>query len=268
MRVAPTMRMRFSLTASWLVALLLAVISLGGLAGDAYARETAAWAAQGIGQDWFDLLIAAPWLALCGYLARTGSWRWCVLLAGGYAYAIYELAIYAFGIHFNALFLVYCAALGLSMFAFIAIGAELSRVTPRIGRRGSHLGGAFLVGLGAIFAALWLAEDVPAVLRNTPSSALAETGLFTNPVHVIDLSFVLPAHIIVGVLLWRRRPTGELYGPILLAFGVVMSASIGGMMLVIGGALPVVAIMFAIAAATALVLARVLPTAFSPCTTA
>lgn len=256
--------MRFSLTASWLVALLLAVISLGGLAGDAYARETTEWAAQGIGQDWFDLLIAAPWLALCGYFARSGSWRWRVLLAGGFAYAIYELVIYAFGIHFNALFLVYCAALGLSTFAFIALVAEMRRVAPHVGRRGSHLGGAFLVGLGAIFAALWLVEDVPAVLRNTPSAALVATGMFTNPVHVIDLSFVLPAHIIVGVLLWRRRSAGELYGPILLAFGVLMSASIGGMMLVIGGALPIVAIMFAIAAASALVLARVLPASYSP----
>jgi len=245
--------------ASWLVALLLAVISIGGLASDAYARETSAWAAQGIGQDWFDLLIAAPWLALCGYLARTGSWRWRVLLAGGFAYTMYELVIYTFGVHFNALFLVYCATLGLAAFAFIALVAELRRTTPRIARRNAHLGGAFLVGLATIFAALWLAEDVPAVIRNAPSPTLAVTGLFTNPVHVIDLSFVLPAHIVVGLLLWRRRPTGELFAPILLAFGVLMAASIGGMMLVIGDAVPVVIIMFVIAAATAAVLARVLP---------
>lgn len=96
------------------------------------------------------------------------------------------------------------------------------------------------------------------MLGNTPSQALV---LFTNPVHVIDLSFVLPAHILIGVPLWQRRPAGERYAPIVLAFGALMAASIGGMMLVIGGALPVVAIMFTLAAATAFVLARVIRSA-------
>jgi hypothetical protein len=243
---------------AWVVALLLAVISLVGLTSDVYARETAAWTAQAIGQDWFDLLIGAPWLALCGYLARTGSWRWRALLAGGYAYTMYELVIYAFGVHFNALFLVYCATLGVSTFAFIALVAKMRDQTPRIGRRAARIAGGFLIAVGAIFAALWLSEDLPGVLANAPSQELVEVGLFTNPVHVIDLSFVLPAHIIVGVLLWRRRKLGELYAPIILAFGMVMAASIAGMMLVIGGALPVVAILTAIAVATAFVLARLL----------
>jgi hypothetical protein len=249
---------------AWLVAFLVAAISLAGLTTDAYARETAAWTAQAIGQDWFDLLIAAPWLALCGYLAPS-SRRWRVLLAGAYAYVIYELLIYAFAVHFNALFLVYCATLGVSAFAFLRLVTLLRHDTPRLGRRAAHLAGGFLVALGAIFALLWLAEDIPATLANTPSGALTETGLFTNPVHVIDLSFVLPAHIVIGVLVWRRRKLGNLYAPILLAFGILMAASIAGMLLVMGGALPVALVMATIAFATALVLARTLPLSY--CTT-
>ena len=88
------------------MAVLLAAISLGGLLSSAYARETPAWAAQAIGQDWFDVLIAAPWIAICGAAARRGSYRWGVLLAGGYGYVVYELLIYAFAVHFNVLFLV------------------------------------------------------------------------------------------------------------------------------------------------------------------
>ena len=43
----------------------LAAISACGIAlPSTYARETAAWAAQAVGQDWFDLLIAVPWLVL------------------------------------------------------------------------------------------------------------------------------------------------------------------------------------------------------------
>lgn len=256
---------RFALLAAWPVAVLLAVMSLGGMLTDAYAREAPAWVAQAIGQDWFDLLIAAPWIAICGIAARH-SYRWRMLLAGAYAYVVYEVFIYVFAVHFNALFLLYCATLGLAAFALIALLGELRadvRATDRaVDARGAHIGGAFLVGLGAVFALMWLAEDVPAVLANTPPASLVETGLFTNPVHAIDLSFVLPAHIVVGVLLWRRRDTGYVYAPVVLAFGIVMAASIGGMMLQIGLAggdapMPVIAAMFAIAAATAIVFVRV-----------
>jgi hypothetical protein len=268
MAIAPTLAVssshsRFAIIAAWPVALLLAGLSLGGLLSSAYAREMPAWTAQAIGQDWFDLLIAAPWIAICGVGARTGSYRWSVLLAGAYAYTVYEMFIYAFAIHFNALFLVYCATLGLSGFALVTLAIDLSRRSQHVDRRAAHLAGGFLIALGAAFALMWLAEDVPAVLRNAPSPTLVETGLFTNPVHVIDLAFVLPAHVLAGVLLWKRRTSGEVFAPIVLAFGVLMAASIGGMMVVMhitgaAAAAPVTVAMFVVAAVTAGMLARLL----------
>lgn len=254
-------RATFSLVAAWPIAALLAAMSLGGLLTDAYAREAPAWVDQAIGQDWFDLLVAAPFIALCGVMARR-SYRWRVLLAGAYAFTVYTLVIYAFAVHFNALFLLYCATLGLSSYALIALLGNLRDHVKPVDRRGARVGGAFLVGLGAVFTLMWLAEDLPAVLANRPSEALAETGLFTNPVHAIDLSFVLPAHVITGVLLWRRHRAGERYAPVVLAFGILMSASIGGMLVAIalaGGEapVPVIAAMFAVSIATTLVFARV-----------
>jgi hypothetical protein len=254
---------RIATVAAWPLALLLAAVSLGGLLSPAYARETPAWAAQAVGQDWFDLLIAAPWIAVCGIGARRGSYRWSVLLAGAYAYATYEMAIYAFSIHFNALFLIYCASLGLAGFALAATAIKLSRRIGQVDTRAAHAAGAFLVAIGAAFGLLWLAEDVPAVLRNTPSRSLLETGLFTNPVHVIDLAFVLPLHVLAGVWLWQRRDAGELLAPIVLAFGVLMAASIGGMMVVmhlIGAeaAMPVTVAMFVVAVSAATMLGRLL----------
>jgi hypothetical protein len=238
---------------SWAIAVLLAGLSLAGLCCDAvYAREAPAWVAQAIGQDWFDLLIAAPWIAVCGIGARH-SRRWRILLAGAYAYTVYELAIYAFAVHFNALFLIYCATLGLAGFALVWIIIELAPHAPRIDRRSARIAGGFLVGVGLVFAALWLAEDIPAVLRNTAPRSLQEAGLFTNPVHVIDLAFVLPAHVIAGVIVWRTR--AALFAQIVLAFGVLMAASIGGMLVTIGGG-PIAAAMFAIAFASAAILAR------------
>lgn len=255
---------RFPIFAAWPVALLLAAVSLGGLLSPAYSRELSPWTAQAVGQDWFDLLIAAPFIALCGTAARRGSYRWSVLLAGAYAYTVYEMFIYTFAVHFNALFLLYCATLGLAGFALVAIAIDLSRRTETVDRVAGRVAGSLLVGIGCIFALMWLAEDVPAMLHNAPSKTLIETGLFTNPVHVIDLAFVLPAHVLAGVWLWRQRRAGELLAPIVLAFGILMAASIGGMMVVIriaGSAeapIGVIIAMFAVAAASAAALARVL----------
>lgn len=255
---------RFAVLAAWPLAVLVAVISSAGLVSSPYAREAPAWAAQAIGQDWFDLVVVVPWLALCGLGARRGA-RWRVLLAGSYAYVLYELFIYAFAIHFNALFLVYCATLGLAGYALVAIALDLARAPITV--RGTRIGGGFLVSLGVLFALLWLAEDVPAMLRGASSRQLAESGLLTNPVHVIDFAFVLPAHVIAGVLAWRR---GGLFGAVVLAFGALMATSIGGMMLVMQltgapSAPPVMVAMFGIGAASATVLARMLA---SGCTSA
>ena len=240
---------------------MLATLSLAGLAlPGPYARELPPWLLQARGQGWFDLLIAAPWLAVCAARARRESRTWNILLAGAYAYVVYELAIYAFAIHFNALFLVYCTTLGLAGYALIALALELAASEDLVDRRAAHLAGALLVVIGGLFGALWLAEDLPAMLTGTLSPALAETGLFTNPVHVLDLAFVLPAHVLAGVWLWRGHRT--LLAQVVLAFGILMAASIGGMLVAIrlsGGpaALPVAIVMFIVAAGNAVALARV-----------
>lgn len=251
------MRTPAFVVAAWPIATLVAIVSLGGLVvPGVYARETAAWTAQAVGQDWFDLVVAAPAIAIYGVLARRSS-RWRAVLAGAYGYAVYELLIYVFAVHLNALFLLYCATLGGASFALIALAGDLRARAPALDRGGAHLAGGFLVGVGVLFALLWLGEDVPALLRQQPPASLVEVGLATNPVHVIDLSFVLPLHVVVGVLAWRGRPAGAAYAPVLLAFGALMAASIGGMLIVMRGPAAVIAAMLAVALASAAILVRV-----------
>jgi hypothetical protein len=218
------------------LALLVAAASLGGIVLPAtYARETANWAAQGIGQDWVDLLFAVPWLITSAVLAASGSRRALLLLAGGCFYTLYEFTIYAFAVHFNALFLVYCAAVGLSLFALAGIAAMLWKEDPARWYAGpvpTRSIGIFLTAVGVLFGAAWLAEILTALVHGTVPASVAEAGAATNPVHVIDLSVVLPLHVIAGVSLLRRRPLGFALAPIVLGFGVLMAASIAGLMVV------------------------------------
>lgn len=251
------------------LAILVAVSALGGIAlPSTYAQETATWAAQGIGQDWVNLLLVTPWMALSAWGAQRGSRRATLLLGGALIYCVYSYLFYAFAVHFNTLFLVYCAALGLSTFALVALGLGLARGDARAlydERLPRRLVGGTLVGLAALFAAMWLSEVIPALLRGSAPPSTIEAGLFTNPVHVLDLSLVLPAMAVAGVSLLRGGALGAALAPLLLGFSVLMTAAIGGMVVVMWQrgvtAEPAMAGVFAVvAAATAAELAWLLRT--------
>ena len=149
--------------------------------------------------------------------------------AGCLLYFVYAFAIYAFGVHFGALFLAYVAVLGLSFHAFAGTLAALdvaAVVVPLHDHPGRTGAGYLLIAIGVLFAGLWLGEDVPHVLANTPPPGLAEAGLLTNPVHVLDLAIVLPAMIVAGVQMKRQRPWGLFMAPVLLVFTVTMGVAI------------------------------------------
>jgi hypothetical protein len=127
-----------------------------------------------------------------------------------------------------------------------------------------RLTGGWLIGVAILFALLWLSEDVPAVLRGVAPASLAEAGLPTNPVHVLDLAIVLPAMLWSGVVLLRRRVLGAGVAAALLAFTILMLVAIGGMALVMrlrgisSDVAPVVITMGGGALASAVVLTRFL----------
>ena len=234
--VDPRRRRKTAAMAAFPLAALVTVASLGGiLTPSLYVRESANWTAQAIGQDWMDLLLAVPWLVVTGVFALRGSRRGFLLLAGGLLYTVYTFVIYALGMHFNAMFLVYCAALGGSIFALTGMVRSLlggESTTPSATTISTRTAGYFLVAIGVLFGIAWLGEIVPAVFWNTVPDSIAEAEIPTNPVYVIDLSVILPLHVATGISLLRGRPFGSLLAPVVLAFGVLMALSIGGMMFV------------------------------------
>ncbi|HET9930079.1 MAG TPA: hypothetical protein VFQ35_05320 [Polyangiaceae bacterium] len=251
-----------------LIGLLFCMSVVGVIRPQIYARESANWAAQAVGQDWVDLVFAVPSLVAVAVLANRGSRAGRLLLAGGLLYCVYELAIYAFAVHFNALFLVYVAAFGVSVGSLVVALRDLFEedvrgwFSARVPTKGPAV---FLALIGAGFALLWLGEIVPALTAGTLPASVAEASVPTNPVHVLDLSLILPAHLVAAVMLFRRRRAGYVAAPVLLAFGVLMALSIGGMLVVMNlrGAsqgFGVALAMLGVSAASALFLVRMLRT--------
>ncbi|HOC18739.1 MAG TPA: hypothetical protein PKK95_10745 [Vicinamibacterales bacterium] len=224
-------------TAAYLVfalAVLFAAASVGNIVlPAAYARETASWAAQGLGQDWVDVLVVVPVLLLSALLARRGSRRAALVMGGATAYTTYSLVLYAFAVHFNQLFLVYGVALGAGFYALVNLVVSYSRGDRRSwlspGRLASRAAGAFAVFLGLAFYTLWLAEIIPAIAAGRAPETLAEVGLITNPVQVLDVGIVLPAFVVGGVALLRGRRLGYWLVPVMLTFAVLMDLALIGM---------------------------------------
>jgi hypothetical protein len=224
---------------AWVSLPLAALVACGALGGiflpSTYARETASWAAQGTGQDWVNLLLVAAALAIAGVLALRGSLRARLVLGGGLVYTLYAFLLYTLEVHFNPLFLVYCATLGLSFYALLALLVSLLQGDARTWVRDAvpaRVTGVFLLVLAAGFGWLWLGQIVPALLSGTDPAGLSEIGVFTNPVHVLDLSLLLPAVALTGVSLLRRGVLGLTLAPLMLSYAVFISLATGGMAVV------------------------------------
>jgi hypothetical protein len=205
---------------------------LGLLTSWPYKQETENWVLQARGQDIGNLL-AVVVLMMSTIRVRAGSSGATQLWIGTLFYLLYAYVVYAFAVHFNRLFLVYVTILGLVVYTLIAALPTSAR--PSVYPRGAVrvFAGWVLIGTGALFALLWLNELVPASVSGQAPPSLEVAGLIVNPVHVIDLSVVLPGMIVIGVLALRGNETGLFLTVPALVFSVLMGLSIIAAMLLI-----------------------------------
>jgi hypothetical protein len=176
------------------------------------------------------LVLAVPaLLAGLGGTAR-GSVRMSIVWIGAVAYLGYNSVLFLFGTPFNQLFLLYVAMLSLAIWSMLAILAHSRPEDLRRRIRRAMPARAIAVALIAILmlnAIAWLSTIVPALLADRPAERyLAGTGLTTNPVHVQDLAFWIPAMVLSGVWLWQRRAWGFLLGGSTLVFWIIESIGI------------------------------------------
>ena len=218
------------LALSMFTAALVAIASACGiLVGSIYARETASWIAQGMGQDIVTLTLATPLLIIGAIAAARGSYSGRTVWLGALIYLAYSYVVYAFFVHFGPLFLVYVAVLGTSVWALGGglAGADLTSESTRNAHwRWRKPAAALLMLIAVSFAGLWLTDIIRSLAAGVAPASATTSGLAVNPVHVLDLAFLIPATIATSVLLWRRRPLGSLLAGPLLVFCALLAAAI------------------------------------------
>ena len=218
------------------LAILTAIASYAGIFVEStYARETTLYASQGIGQDIVNLFIVVPILLISSFYASRKSKPGLLVWSGAIFYLAYSYTIYSFGLHFNQLFILYCAILGLSFYSFVYFILSAHKVntaelfSDKISTRST---GVFLIVIAVLFYFIWLSELIPSINQNVTPKSVIESGLLINPVHVLDLAICLPALLLTGIALIKKRSIGFLLAPAMLIFCIFMAIAIAAMVLV------------------------------------
>jgi len=220
---------------SLVLALALAIASYyGAFVPATYGRDSASMAAQGMGQDMFDLFFVTPLLLISlAYTLRNNRIALFVL-AGTVFYILYSFFIYAFGVHFNKLFLIYCLVLGSALYTFLLIIYEFSgmEVGNWFGDKAPRRAiGIYFIVVALLFYLLWLKDVVPALLSNSVPANVSDNGLLVNPVHVLDIAIALPGLLVTALLLFRRQALGYIFAPIFLIFTILLALALIAMVL-------------------------------------
>jgi hypothetical protein len=204
-----------------------AIASLAGFIPGLY-RDPKVVIAQSHGFDIGDL-VAVLVLGLGLTWSSRGSIRGRLVSIGALGYLIYSFVTYAFLIVLNPATVLYIAVLGFGGWSFITGLAavddqEADQLTA--GQPYRRLTAGFMIVIAALFALTWLREIAGSVVTGQPPAALAAAGWPMNPVYVLDLGFVIPAVVLGGLRLLRRKTGGVRVAVPFLIFLPLLATSV------------------------------------------
>lgn len=209
-------KLRVPWSLSWII-VVLAIIASGGclLFPNIYQETDAFFRTAWYGNDWVTLVAVVPMLVLALWWSRRGSQRAQLIWLGGLWYMLYNYAFYLFGAVFNAFFLLYVALFTLSLYALFLglyhLDLESIRENFRDRTPVRWISG-FLIFITLPLLIVEGGQCVNFIL----TGAVPEVP---SLIFALDLSFVIPASILGGILLWQRRAWGYVLAALMLVKG-------------------------------------------------
>jgi hypothetical protein len=172
-----------------------------------YRFDTVFQAANNRSTDLVTLLIGLPLLGISLRWAARGSLRGRLLLLGTLGYFLYVSTGYAMGaVAYNEMFLVYVAWFSASLFAFGLVFGSFRPLPAQFEGLPRRWPGVFMVISGMATLAIWVMDPLTGLVEATPPKGLdSYTTLFT---HALDIGIIVPAAVIAGIMIWRRRSFG------------------------------------------------------------
>ncbi len=196
-----------------------------------YFYDTVSTAAQERGNDLITLVVGLPLLAVSTWLAFRGSLRGQLLLTGTLGFFLYTYMSMSMLTSFNALFLVYVALFALSLYAFILamLSFDLKRLPEHFSARlPRRLIAGLLFVVGGFLALAWIGR-IAADLA--PGAVAALDNTTTLVIQAMDLTLIVPAAVVAGVLLLRRSAWGYLLASVFVMKVITMGLALTTMVI-------------------------------------
>jgi hypothetical protein len=152
-----------------------------------------------------------------------------LLLTGTLGFILYTYLTMSTLTAYNALFLVYVALFGISLYAFILsiMAFDLNTLPERFSERLPRKWIATLLFfVGAFLSLAWLARIIQPMLKSI-DPALENTT--TLVIQTMDLSLIVPLAFLAGILLLRRSAWGFLLATVFVMKSLTLGLGVSAM---------------------------------------
>jgi hypothetical protein len=206
------------------------VVSINGQG--IYKNDSVSVTAQGKASDLVTIVLAIPLLIISLYFANKNSIRGRLLLTGTVGYFLYTFMSYAFLWQYNPLFIVYVILMSTSLFAFILClcSFDLQEVPSYFDKKLpiKFLGG-FQIFVAVAISLLWLGKIAPTIF--TSSVPVGLEHYTTLVIQAMDLGFIVPATLLSGILLIKKKAMGYLLSSVIIFKAITLLSSITAMII-------------------------------------
>jgi len=199
---------RTELLVSIVVGVLMALQAALGLLFPGSYRDVEWITLTWFGNDLVTLALAVPLLLGSALAASRGSMRGRLVWIGVLGYGVYNYAFYVLGASLNPFFAIYAASFVASAAGLIIglSGTDTVRVAQSfLPQTPVRLIGGYYVFVAVGLSMVWLGMWAAYVFAGRPTPVPEESFRL---VAALDLTLMVPALALGGVLLWRRSPWG------------------------------------------------------------
>lgn len=203
-----------------------------------YQYDSVASVVQTKAQDFVTLLLGIPMLIIALIMSLKGQLRGRLLLAGTLGYFLYTYMSYSFLAMYNYMFLAYVLLMSASFFAFVLtlMSFDVQSLSRSFAEEfPARLIGGVLIFVAVGIALMWLGRIVPPLAAGSQPQGLEHYT--TLVIQVMDLGFVVPAALVAGLLILKRKAFGFLLAPVIIIKSATLLIAITAMavMMVVSG---------------------------------
>jgi len=179
-----------------------------------------------VGQDLMTIVASIIILLLAIRIKKEDSKKQIVIL-GILGYLFYAYGIYVIERLYNVLYYLYLAIFGLS---FWSIAYCVAKIRPEILQKVQvpglirNVSAGFSLLVAVVFNVLWIVQLLPLVQAG-------EKIEFLYSVYILDLCFIMPAFVILGIMALKKAGLGLLLIPamFILGFTLIFSLAVSEM---------------------------------------